>query len=142
MGVALIPYTGHKDTLLKRSWLGVIAEPFLSSDIHSGMIDRYPTIQLEAIVNTEPDEDENTTPPPPTEEEKATETPNDPPKKEPEPAPQPDNGLAERIETLEKEVSALKAMMDTLGFEAADHNGSDNDKPGPEDSGITIEDLF
>jgi hypothetical protein len=39
MGVALIPYTGHMDTFMKRSWLGVIAEPFLSSDIHSGMID-------------------------------------------------------------------------------------------------------
>ena len=90
-------------------------------------------------MNNESDEDENNTPPP-TEEEKATETPNDPPKKEPE--PEPDNGLAELIETLEKEVSALKAMMDTLGFEAADHNGSDNDKPEPEDSGITIEDLF
>lgn len=91
-------------------------------------------------MNTEPDEDENTTPPPPTEKEEATETPNDPPKKEPEPAP--DNGLAERVETLEKEVSAMKAMMDTLGFEAADHNGSDNDKTEPEDSTITIEDLF
>lgn len=91
-------------------------------------------------MNTESDEDENTTPPPPTEKEKETETPNDPPKKEPE--PEPDNGLAERIETLEKEVSAMKAMMDTLGFDRADHNGSDNDKPEPEDSSITIEDLF
>ena len=75
-------------------------------------------------MNNESDEDENTTPPPPTEEEKTTETPNDPPKKEPEPEPEPDNGLAERIETLEKEVSALKAMMDTLGFEAADQAGT------------------
>ena len=93
-------------------------------------------------MNTDPDEDENATPPPPTEKEKETETPNDPPKKEPEPEPQPDNGLAERIEALEKEVSAMKAMMDTLGFEAADHNGNDNNKPEPEDSTITIEDLF
>ena len=97
-------------------------------------------------MNNDPDEDENTTPPPPTEKEKATETPNDPPKTEPEPEPepepQPDNGLAERLETLEKEVSAMKAMMDTLGFEAAEHNGSDNNKPEPEDSNITIEDLF
>lgn len=95
-------------------------------------------------MNTESDEDENTTPPPPTEKEKETETPNDPPKKEPEPEPQsePDNGLAERIDNLEKEVSAMKAMMDTLGFERAEHNGSDNDKPEPEDSNITIEDLF
>lgn len=108
------------------------------------MIDGYPTIQLEVIVNNDPDEDENTTPPPPTEKEKATETPNDPPKTEPEPepGPQPDNGLAERLETLEKEVSAMKAMMDTLGFEAADHNGADNSKTEPEDSTITIEDLF
>lgn len=92
-------------------------------------------------MNTEPDEDENTTPPP-TKKEEATETPNDPPKKEPEPEPQPDNGLSERLEILEKEVSAMKAMMDALGFEAADHNGSDNGKPEPEDSSITIEDLF
>ena len=106
------------------------------------MIDGYPTIQLEVIVNTESDEDENTTPPPPTEKEEATETPNDPPKTEPKPEPEPDNGLAERLETLEKEVSAMKAMMDTLGFEAADHNGADNDRPEPEDSSITIEDLF
>ena len=93
-------------------------------------------------MNDESDEDENTTPPPPTEKEKETETPNDPPKKEAEPEPQPDNGLAERIENLEKEVSAMKAMMDTLGFDAVDHNGSDNNKPEPEDSSITIEDLF
>lgn len=108
------------------------------------MIDGYPIIQLEVIVNTESDEDENTTPPPPTEKEKATETPNDPPKTEPEPEPepQPDNGLSERLETLEKEVSAMKAMMDTLGFDRADRNGSDNDKTEPEDSTITIEDLF
>lgn len=91
-------------------------------------------------MNDESDEDENTTPPPPTEKEKETETPNDPPKKEPE--PEPDNGLAERLEAVEKEVSAIKAMMDTLGFEAADHNGTDNSKPEPEDSNITIEDLF
>lgn len=93
-------------------------------------------------MNNESDEDENTTPPPPTEKEEATETPNDPPKTEPEPEPQPDNGLAERLGTLEKEVSAMKAMMDTLGFDRADRNGSDNDKPEPEDSTITIEDLF
>lgn len=93
-------------------------------------------------MNTESDEDGNTTPPPPTEKEEATETPNDPPKKEPEPEPAPDNGLAERLETLEKEVSTLKAMMDTLGFDRADRNGADNDKPETEDSTITIEDLF
>lgn len=93
-------------------------------------------------MNNESDEDENTTPPPPTEKEEATETPNDPPKKEPEPEPEPDNGLAERLETLEKEVSAMKAMMDTLGFDRADRNGSDNDRTEPEDSTITIEDLF
>lgn len=92
-------------------------------------------------MNDESDEDENTTPPP-TEKEEATETPNDPPKKEPEPEPQPDNGLSERLETLEKEVSAMKAMMDTLGFDRADHNGADNDRTEPEDSTITIEDLF
>lgn len=93
-------------------------------------------------MDNESDEDENTTPPPPTEKEKATETPNDPPKQEPEPEPQPDDGLSERLGILEKEVSAMKAMMDTLGFERAEHSGSDNDKPEPEDSNVTIEDLF
>ena len=92
-------------------------------------------------MDNESDEDENTTPPL-TEKEEATETPNDPPKMEPEPEPQPDNGLAERLGTLEKEVSAMKAMMDTLGFDRADRNGSDNDKTEPEDSTVTIEDLF
>lgn len=93
-------------------------------------------------MDNESDEDENTTPPPPTEKEEATETPNDPPKKEPEPESQPDSGLAERLGTLEKEVSAMKAMMDTLGFDRADRNGSGNDRPETEDSTITIEDLF
>ncbi len=95
-------------------------------------------------MDNNPDEDEGKTPPPPTEKEKETETPNDPPQQEPEPEPEPepDNGLAERIDALENEVSALKAMMNTLGFEAADHNGSDNDKPEPEGSTISIEDLF
>lgn len=92
-------------------------------------------------MDNESDENENTTPPP-TEKEEATETPNDPPKTEPEPEPHPDNGLAERLETLEKEVSTMKAMMDTLGFERADRSGAGNDKPEPEDSSITIEDLF
>lgn len=39
MGVVLIPYIGHIDTFMERFWLGVIAEPFLLSDIRSGMID-------------------------------------------------------------------------------------------------------
>ena len=88
------------------------------------------------------DGEENTTPPP-TEEEQQTETVDDEVKpKEPEPAPKQEPDVSARLDSIEKELATLKAMMDTLGFERADHNGSGNDKPEPEDSSITIEDLF
>lgn len=82
--------------------------------------------------------DENTTPPP-TEEEKQTETVDDEIKpKEPEPEPsEPD--VSARLDSIEKELAALKAMMDTLGY--TDPTPSDNDDDGGE-THESIEDLF
>lgn len=82
--------------------------------------------------------DENTTPPP-TEEEKRTETVDDEIKpKEPESEPsEPD--VSVRLDSIEKELAALKAMMDTLGY--TDPAPSDNDGDGDND-GESIEDLF
>lgn len=82
--------------------------------------------------------DENTTPPP-TEEEKQTETVDDEIKpKEPESEPsEPD--VSARLDSIEKELAALKAMMDTLGY--TDPTPSDNDGDGDETQ-ESIEDLF
>lgn len=83
--------------------------------------------------------DENTTPPP-TEEEKQTETVDDEVKpKEPESEPsEPD--VSARLDSIEKELAAIKAMMDTLGY--TDFAPSDNDDDGDNDDGESIEDLF
>ena len=82
--------------------------------------------------------DENTTPPP-TEEEKQTETVDDEIKpKEPEPEPdQPD--VSARLDSIEKELAALKAMMDTLGYNDPDPFDNDGDDDETHES---IEDLF
>lgn len=85
-------------------------------------------------------EGEETTTPPPTEEEQQTETVDDEvkPKEEPEPEPsEPD--VSARLDALEKELAALKAMMDTLGYNdpAPSDNDGDNDNDGE-----SIEDLF
>lgn len=82
--------------------------------------------------------DENTAPPS-TEEEKQTETVDDEVKpKEPEPEPsEPD--VSARLDSIEKELAALKAMMDTLGY--TDPAPFDNDGDGDND-GESIEDLF
>jgi hypothetical protein len=84
------------------------------------------------------DGEENTTPPP-TEEETQTETVDDEIKtKEPEPEPsEPD--VSARLDSIEKELAALKAMMDTLGY--TDPAPSDNDGDGDETQ-ESIEDLF
>ena len=84
------------------------------------------------------DGEENTTPPP-TEEETQTETVDDGIKtKEPEPEPsEPD--VSARLDSIEKELAALKAMMDTLGY--TDPAPSDNDGDGDETQ-ESIEDLF
>lgn len=90
----------------------------------------------------DPDNDgEETTTPPPTEEEQQTETVDDEvkPKEEPEPEPEgPD--VSARLDTLEKELAALKAMLDTLGYN--DPAPSDNDETQDNDSTESIEDLF
>lgn len=84
--------------------------------------------------------EENTTPPP-TEEEQATETVNDNVEKPQEPQGtkniEPDVGA--RLDNLEKELAALKAMLDTLGYNDI---ASDNEGAEPETSGESIEDLF
>ena len=84
------------------------------------------------------DGDENTTPPP-TEEERQTETVDDEIKpKEPEPEPdQPD--VSARLDSIEKELAALKAMMDTLGYNDPDQFDNDGDDDETHES---IEDLF
>lgn len=85
------------------------------------------------------DGEENATPLP-TEEERQTETVDDEvkPKEEPEPEPsEPD--VSARLDSIEKELATLKAMMDTLGY--TDPTPSDNDGEGDEPQ-ESIEDLF
>lgn len=86
--------------------------------------------------------DKDATTPPPTEEERRTETVDDEvqPKGDPEPESK-DDGLdvSARLDAIEKELAALKAMMDTLGY--ADPTPSDDDGNGDEPQ-ESIEDLF
>ena len=87
------------------------------------------------------DGEENTTPPP-TEEEQQTETVDDEvkPKDEPESEPKPDQpDVSARLDSIEKELAALKAMMDTLGY--TEPAPTDNDGDGDETQ-ESIEDLF
>ena len=85
-------------------------------------------------------DDEEATTPPPTEEEQQTETVDDevkPKELETEPKQEPD--VSARLDALEKELAALKAMLDTLGYNdpAPSDNDGDNDNDGE-----SIEDLF
>lgn len=86
-------------------------------------------------------EGEETTAPPPTEEEQQTETVNDEvkPKEEAEPEPKQEPDVSARLDDIEKEIAALKAMMDTLGY--TDPAPSDNDGDNDETQ-ESIEDLF
>ena len=86
-------------------------------------------------------EGEETTTPPPTEEEQQTETVDDEikPNEEPEPEPNQEPDVSARLDSIEKELAALKAMMDTLGYN--DPAPSDNDNDGDETQ-ESIEDLF
>lgn len=79
----------------------------------------------------------------PTEDEQATQTPNDPvePEKE-EPAPSADDGLAQRLDALEQEVNALKAMLDTLGFDDTTPAESEASESSAQSETPTVEDLF
>lgn len=84
---------------------------------------------------------EETTTPPPTEEEQQTETVNDEVKpKEPESEPKQEPDVSARLDEIEKELAALKAMMDTLGYNDPDPD-PDDDGDGDND-GDSIEDLF
>lgn len=90
----------------------------------------------------DPENNDEETTPPPTQEERQVETVNDPtPEPEPEPEPEPDQpDVSARLDAIEKEVAALKAMMDTLGYDAdTTHDNDDNDHDGVSDS---IENLF
>ena len=84
---------------------------------------------------------ENTTPPP-TEEEQQTETVDDEvkPKDEPEPEPKQGPDVSARLDSIEKELAALKAMMDTLGYNDPDLDPDDDGDGG--NDGESIEDLF
>lgn len=86
------------------------------------------------------DGEENTTPPP-TEEEQQTETVDDEvkPNEEPEPEPKQEPDVSARLDSIEKELAALKAMMDTLGY--TEPAPSDNNNDGDETQ-ESIEDLF
>ena len=85
------------------------------------------------------DGEENTTPPP-TEEEQQTQTVDDEVKpKEPETEQKQEPDVSARLDALEKELAALKAMLDTLGYN--DPAPSDNDGDG-DDKEESIEDLF
>lgn len=86
-------------------------------------------------------DDEGTTTPPPTEEENQTQTVDDEvkPKEEPEPEPKQEPDVSARLDAIEKELAALKAMMDTLGY--TEPASTDNDGDGDETQ-ESIEDLF
>lgn len=87
---------------------------------------------------------EDATTPPPTEEEERTETVDDEvrPEEKPEPEPEGDGSdVSVRLDALEKELAALKAMLDTLGYN--DPAPSDDDGDGGDgNDGESIEDLF
>lgn len=85
---------------------------------------------------------EETTTPPPIEEEQQTETVDDEvkPKEEPEPESE-GSDVSARLDALEKEVAALKAMLDTLGYDELAPSDNDNDGDNDETQ-ESIEDLF
>lgn len=86
--------------------------------------------------------DKDATTPPPTEEERHTETVNDEVRSSEDPGTESkDDGpdVSARLDAIEKELAALKAMMDALGYDepaptGVDDNGVRNDE--------SIEDLF
>lgn len=82
--------------------------------------------------------------PPPTEEEKQTQTVDDEvkPKTDPESKPsEPD--ISTRLDAIEKDIAALKAMMDTLGYNDPNPEpDNDGDGDGEEEDEASIEKLF
>ena len=91
------------------------------------------------MTDSDGNESEENTTPPPTEEERQTETVDDEVKpEEPEPEPsEPD--VSARLDSIEKELAALKAMMDTLGYTEPAPTDDDGDGGETQES---IEDLF
>lgn len=86
------------------------------------------------------DGEETVTTPPPTEEERQTETVNDEirPNEESESESKDDGSdVSARLDSIEKELAALKAMMDTLGYSETVSTDADGDGDGD-----SIEDLF
>lgn len=84
--------------------------------------------------------EENTTPPP-TEEERQTETVDDevkPNEPEPESEPKQEPDVSARLDEIEKELAALKAMMDTLGY----NDPAPSDETQDDETQESIEDLF
>lgn len=91
--------------------------------------------------STDDDDRDATISPPPTEEERQTDTVNDEVKPKDEPRSESEGtepDVSARLDALEKELAALKAMMDTLGYDdaASDDDGGDIE---PQES---IEALF
>lgn len=86
-------------------------------------------------------EGEGAVAPPPTEEERRTETVDDEvePKEGSEPEREPD--VSARLDALERELAALKAMLDTLGYNDPAPSGNDGGDDDDDDGG-SIEDLF
>lgn len=91
-------------------------------------------------------EGEETTTPPPNEEERQTKTVDDEVKpKEPEPEPKQEPDVSARLDSIEKELATLKAMMDTLGYDDLATSGNDGDGYADGDNDETqdsIENLF
>lgn len=86
--------------------------------------------------------DEVATVPPLTEEERRTETVDDEVRPDGDPRPESkDDGpdVSARLDAIEKELAALKAMMDTLGYTNPAPSDDDGDGDGTQES---IEDLF
>ena len=86
--------------------------------------------------------DEDTVTPPPTEEERHTETVDDEVKPDEGSEPESkDDGpdVSARLDAIEKELAALKAMMDTFGYTDPTPSDDDGDGDEPQES---IEDLF
>lgn len=93
------------------------------------------------MVNPDVGKEDVTVLPPPTEEERRTETVDDEikPKEDSEPKPKDDApDVSARLDVVEKELAALKAMMDTLGYAEPTVDQMQDD----DDTSESIEDLF
>lgn len=93
------------------------------------------------MANPDADVEDATVLPSPTEEERQTETVDDEikPKEDPEPESKDDGpDVSARLDALEKELAALKAMMDTLGYAETTVDQMQDD----DDTRESIEDLF